>query len=77
MRMKPQLAQFESKNLITVVNIDLEKKSTPEYKKYMKLMDSRGIPYTIIIGPDGKVVSKMVGGRSSEELAKETRKVVK
>lgn len=64
-------------NLITLVNIDVDKKSSSEYRKYQKLKDAQYIPYTIIVDPRGQVVWKKVGAMSADELARETRKHVK
>jgi hypothetical protein len=75
--MKPELAQFESKKMITVVEIDMDQSSSPEFLKYQKLMDSDGIPYTIVLNPKGEVVFKQVGVMRADELASVTKKLVK
>ncbi len=75
--MKPHLAQFESKNLIKVVNINVDQKSTPDYKKYISYKTERGIPFTVILNPKGEVVYKALGGVDSATLTRETVKHVR
>ncbi len=71
--MKPQLTQFESKTTLNVVNIDLDQKSSPSYKKYIDKMTATGIPYTVIINPKGEVIYSAIGYKTSAELVTETK----
>lgn len=71
--MKPQLAQFESKTTLSVIDIDLDQKSSANYKKYIDKMTAPGIPYTIIVNPKGEVIYSAVGYRTSAELVSQTK----
>lgn len=75
--MEPELTQFESKSMIPLVNINVDRKSDPNYIKYSKLMTSRSIPFTIIVNPKGEVATKKVGYMDQKELVEMTRKTVK
>ena len=70
--MEPALTQFESKykNKINIAMINVDEKSTPEYKLYgqlEKLTDS--IPFTVWVDSKGKVIDQYVGTLTDKELA--------
>jgi hypothetical protein len=69
--MKPGLLKFEGdyRDRLAVVKVDVRNSSTAEFKEYRPLMDSKYVPYTILIDKDKKVLQKHTGALSAEEIA--------
>jgi hypothetical protein len=75
--MKPELAQFGSSSPISIVTIDIDQKSSPDYLKYKSKMTSRSIPFSVLLDSKGEVVHQISGFRTSADLQKETKKFIK
>ena len=75
--MKPALAQFESANKYNLIRINMDKKSSPEYKKNIGHFQGRGIPYFAVLDKNGKKVGGWAGGVSAAELNKRVSKYVR
>ncbi|MGE0493351.1 MAG: TlpA family protein disulfide reductase [Vulcanimicrobiota bacterium] len=75
--MKPALAQFESDNLVKVVDLNMDQRNTPDFKKYGKYFQGRSIPFTVFVDADGKAVHKITGMASHSDLVKAAQKYLK
>lgn len=75
--MKPALAQFESANQYNLIQIDVDKKSSTEYRQNMKHFEGRSIPYFAVLDKNGKKVHGWAGGVSSAELTKRVSQYAK
>lgn len=70
--MSPEWHKFENayKARLNVVHINMDEKSTPEYKKYGSrvLKESPGLPLTFWIDSKGKLLDKKAGPLNAEQL---------
>ena len=73
--MEPAWTQFESaqQGKVNLVKINVDQKSTPEFKKYEAIISGvQAIPTTLWLDQNGKVIDSKVGGMSAEELTRQT-----
>ncbi len=76
MQMAPEMAQFESKfqDKVNIVDIDLDKKDSPDYLKYAELVKrTNSIPFTVWIDKSGKILAEETGGMSADQLGSKTQ----
>jgi thiol-disulfide isomerase/thioredoxin len=67
--MEPALAQFEQEyaSQIKIVKMNVDEQSSADFETYGKYMDSRSIPYTVVL-KGGKVTAKKVGAMSKVDM---------
>lgn len=75
---KPDLARFESENLkkFKIVHVDVDKKDSPEFKKYIQLLmdGSQGsIPYTLILDDKGQKAVDWIGAVPYDKMVADSK----
>ena len=78
--MEPAWTKFETdyKKKVNLVLVNIEEKGTPELKKYGKLQeDVDGLPLTLWLDANGKVVKSEIGKLEAKQLASQTDKALK
>ncbi len=75
--MKPGLARFGSTQPVNLVEVDMDNKNSPNFKKYGSKFEGRSIPFTIVLDNRGRTLHKMSGYRSYEQLVNEVGKFMR
>lgn len=70
--MAPELLKFEGeyKSKVNIVRVDVRNPNSQPYKDYIKLMDSKYVPHTVIADKDKKLLAKHTGVMTKDDLVK-------
>lgn len=73
--MEPAWIQFESahKSKVNLTFINVDEKTTPEFKRFSKVNTQPTIPVTYWLDRRGKILSQKVGQMSLAELSSSTK----
>ncbi|MBI3928421.1 MAG: hypothetical protein HY319_22960 [Armatimonadetes bacterium] len=71
--MKPELARFESENSeqLKLVRIDLSRRDQDKMRTYGHAWKEGGIPYTVLLDDQGKVIKARRGFLTAAQLSAE------
>lgn len=72
---KPVVVEVDLRKLVRVIYIDCTQPRSPNYKNFIRYFNGDKIPYTVLLGPKGKVLKTWTGYQDIGPWATELQKL--
>jgi hypothetical protein len=73
---KPVVVQVDLRKLVNVIYIDCDQPRSANYKNFIRYFNGDKIPYTVLLGPKGKVVKTWTGYHDLGPFSLEIQKLL-